>query len=54
MVLQTSHHGTYHNDGLVVFKANKSVQEINDWLSEFQQLVDKASGKQKPLFTLEI
>ena len=38
----------------MVFKVNKSIQEIKYWLDEFQQTVDKASGKQHLQFTAEI
>ena len=40
----TTYHGIYLDDGLVVFKGNKSVNEIKDWLEEFQQTVNRAAG----------
>ena len=50
----TTYHGIYRNDDLVVFNVNKSVQEIKDWLVEFQQTVNKAVGNQYLHFTVEI
>ena len=37
-----------------MFKGKKIVQEIKDWLVEFQQTVDKAGGNQHLQFTKEI
>ena len=39
-----TYHGIYLDDGLVVFKGNKSVNEIKNWLEEFQQTVNRAAG----------
>ena len=50
----TTYHGIYQDDGLVVFKEKKSVQEIKYWLVEFQQTVEKAAGNQHLQFTVEI
>ena len=33
---QTTYHGIYIYDGLVVFKGNRSAREVNYWLEEFQ------------------
>ena len=41
---RTTYCGIYRNDGLLVFKGKKSVQEIKDCLAEFQQTVDKVTG----------
>ena len=41
----TTYHGIYHYYSLVVFKGNKSVNEIKYWLEEFQQTVNIAAGK---------
>ena len=51
---RTTYHIIYFDDGLVVFKGKKSVQEIKDWLAEFQKAVDKAAGNQHLQFTAEI
>ena len=51
---RTAYHSIYRDDGLVVFKENKSVQEINDWLADFQQTLDKAVGNQHLQFTAKI
>ena len=51
---RTSYYGIYQDDGLVVFKGKKNVQEIKDWLVEFQKTVEKAAGNQHPQFTTEI
>ena len=50
----TIYHGIYRDDGVVVFKGQKSVKEIKDWLDEFQQMADKAAGNQHLQFTAEI
>ena len=41
---QKTYHVIYQYEGLVVFKGNKSIQEINNWLSEFQKTLDKSTG----------
>ena len=51
---QTTYHGIYIEDGMVVFKGKKSVQDINSWLAEFQYTVEKAGGNQYIQFTAEI
>ena len=51
---RTTYHGIYHNEGMVVFKGKKSVQEIKDWLSDFQQTVDRAAGNQHLHLTSKI
>ena len=50
----TIYHGIYRYDGLVVFKGQKSIKEIKDWLDKFQQTVAKAEGNQHLQFTAEI
>ena len=50
----TIYHGIYRDDSLVVFKGQKSVKEIKDWLDKFQQTVAKAEGNQDLQFTAEI
>ena len=50
---QTTHHGIYRDNGLLVFKGKKSTQEIRYWLAEFQQKVDKAAGNQHLQFIAE-
>ena len=40
----TTYHGIYRDDGLVVFIGNKIAREVKDWLEEFPQTVNKASG----------
>ena len=52
--LQTMYHVVYQDDGLVVFRGRKKVQEIRKWLKYFQQIVNKAAGNQHLLFTAEI
>ena len=37
-----------------MFKGNKIVQEIKNWLAEFQRILDKAEGNQRLQFTAEI
>ena len=49
-----TYHRINHYDGLVVFKENTSVQEIDDWLVEFQNKVDKVYGNQHLQFTAEV
>ena len=49
-----TYHGIYHDDGIVSFKVNKSIQEIKYWLAEFQHILDKEAGNQKLQFTAEI
>ena len=49
-----TYHGIYQDYGMVVFKIKKRVQEIKNWLYEFQQTVDKAAGNQHLRFTAEI
>ena len=39
---------------MVVFKGKKSVQNIKNWLVEFQQTVEKGAGNQHLQFTAEI
>ena len=39
----TTYHGIYLNDGTVVFNGKKSVNEIKDWLEEFQKTVNRAA-----------
>ena len=51
---QTTCHGIYRNDGMLVFNIKKSIQEIRDCLVEFQQIVDKVAGKKNLQFTVEI
>ena len=51
---QTTYHGIYIYDGLVVFKGNKSAREVNYWLEEFQQTVNKAARNQHLQFAAEI
>ena len=51
---QTTYHGIYHNEGLVMFKGKKSVQEIKYWLEEFQHIVYKAAVNQQLQFAAEI
>ena len=34
-----TYHDIYQDDGLVVLKGNKTVQDINKWLAEFQKTV---------------
>ena len=51
---RTTYHGIYHDEGMVVFKGKKSVQEIKDWLLEFQKTVDRAAGNQHFHFTSKI
>ena len=51
---QTTYHGIYFNDGLVLIKGKKSVQEIKYWIAEFQKTVDKALNNQYLYFTAEI
>ena len=52
--LRTTYHGIYWDDGLVVFKVNKSVQEIYKNLAEFQKTLDKSAGNQHLQFTAEM
>ena len=54
LLKRTTYCGIYQDDGLVVFKGKKIVQEIKDWLVEFQQTVDKAGGNQHLQFTAEL
>ena len=49
---RTTYHGIYQYDGLVVFKRNRSVKEIKDWLEKFQQTVNIAAGNQHLQFTV--
>ena len=42
-----TYHGIYHDDGIVSFKVNKSIQEINYWLAEFKHILDKEADNQK-------
>ena len=51
---QITYHGIYSDDGIVVFKGKKSVQEIKDRLLEFQYIVKKAVGNQHLQFTVYI
>ena len=37
-----------------MLKGKNSVQEISDWLAEFQQIVNKVAGNQNLQFTIEI
>ena len=46
-----TYHGIYLDDVLVVFKGNKSVNEIKYWLEEFQQKVKRAAGNSHLQFT---
>ena len=50
----TTYHSIYHNDGLVVLKVKKRVQEIKYCLAEFQRILDKAEGNQHLQFTVEV
>ena len=43
---RTTYPGIYCDDGLVVFKGKKGIQEIKYCLAEFQQIVDKLAGNQ--------
>ena len=36
---RTTYHDIYQDDGLVALKGNKTVQDINKWLAEFQKTV---------------
>ena len=38
---------------MVVFKANMSIQDIKDWLKDFQHISEKAAGNQHLQFTAE-
>ena len=49
--LLTIYHGTYRDDGLVVFKGKKKASEIRYWIEDFQQTVNKEAGKQHLQFT---
>ena len=49
-----TYHGICHDDGLVSFKANNSIQDIKYWLSEFKHILEKDAGNQKLYFTPEI
>ena len=51
---QTTYHDIYCNEVLVVFKGKKIIQEIKDWLAEFQQILDKVAGNQHLQFSAEI
>ena len=51
---RTTYHGIYQYYGMVLFKVNKSVQKINNWLAEFQQKVYKEAVNQNLQFTAEI
>ena len=42
-----TYHIIYHDDGIVSFKVNKSIQEINYWLAEFKHILDKEADNQK-------
>ena len=50
----TTYHGIYRDEGLVVFKGNKSAREIKYWLEEFQKKVNKAAVNKHLQFTMEI
>ena len=50
----TTHHVFYQDDGLVVLKGNKIVQEIKYWLEKFQKAMDKAAVNQHLQFIAEI
>ena len=51
---QTTYHGIYQDDGMVVLKVKKSAHKIKDWLVGFQQTLENASGNQHLQFTAEI
>ena len=40
----TTYHGIYLDDSLVMFKGNKSINEIKNLLEEIQQTVNRAVG----------
>ena len=48
------YHRIYQDDGLVVFKGKKKAIEIKDWLEEFQQTVNTATGNRHLQFNAEI
>ena len=50
----TTYHGIYGDDGLVMFKGKKSEKEVKYWLEEFQQIVNRAAGKQHLQLTTDI
>ena len=50
----TIYHGIYRDDSLVVFKVKKKSSEIKEWLEEFQQTANTATGNQHLQFTAEI
>ena len=54
VISRTNYYGIYCDEGMVVFKVHKRVQEIKDWLAESHQTVDKAVGNQHLQFTAEI
>ena len=49
----TTYHDIYQYDGLVMFKGKKSVNEIKDWLEDFQKTVNRSAGNQHLQFTAE-
>ena len=49
----TTYHDIYQYDGLVMFKGKKSVNEIKDWLEDFQKTVNISVGNQHLQFTAE-
>ena len=36
IINQTTYHNIYRTENMVLLQGNKSVQEIEDWLAEFQ------------------
>jgi hypothetical protein len=46
--------GTYHNDEIIVFNGKKSDEWLVNWLTTFQQEVDRLLGMVDIQFTMEI
>ena len=51
---RTIYHDIYCDDGILIFKVKKKVQNIIDWLGEFHGIMDKALGNQNLQFTAEM
>ena len=52
--ISTLFFGIYRDDGNVVFRGNRSSDEIKDWLFHFQELVNEEVGGNDIQFTMEI
>jgi hypothetical protein len=46
--------GIYRDDGILVFKEKKTVEECEAWLEQFQETVNRCTGSEQLQFTMDI